>query len=115
MWRGDDGRFHTIALPDPGEVFTDVALAAIEQVLDQANYEDIAELVERRELAVVEYWEDRPVDGEAEAPFVDLPPPMGLFNRVVASLSELEAALTEVDPRWELDVVTALDDLVEAD
>jgi hypothetical protein len=113
MWREDDGGFHTVALPDPGEVFTDAALAAIEQVLAQAKVEDIAELVERRELAVVEYWDDRPVDGEAEAPFVDLTPPIGLFDRVVASLSELETALAEVDPRWGLDVATALDDLVE--
>jgi hypothetical protein len=115
MWRGDDGRFHTVASPDPGEVFTDAALAAIEQVLAQAKSEDIAELVERRELAVVEHWDDRPVDGEAEAPFVDSTPPIGLFDRVVGSLSELEAALAEVDPRWGLDVVTAFDDLVEAD
>jgi hypothetical protein len=115
MWRGDDGRFHTVALPDPGEVFTGQALAAIEQVLAQATSEDIAELVERRELAVVEYWNDRPVDAEAEAPFVDLTPPVGLSDRVVGSLSELEAALAEVDPRWGLDVATALDDLVELD
>jgi hypothetical protein len=115
MWRADDGRFHTVALPDPGEVFTDAALAAIERVLAQANSNDIAELVERRELAVVEYWDDRPVDGEAEAPFVDSTPPIGLFDRIVGSLSELEAALAEVDPRWGLDVVTAFDDLVEAD
>jgi hypothetical protein len=115
MWRGEDGAFHTVALPDPGEVFTDAAWAAIEQVLAQAKSEDIAELVERRELAVVEHWDDRPVDGEAEAPFVDLTPPIGLFDRLVGSLSELEAALAEVDPRWGLDVVTALDDRVEAD
>ena len=115
MWRGDDGRFHTVALPHPGEVFTDAALAAIEHVLARAKSGDIAELVERRELAVVEYWDDRPVDGEAEAPFVDSTPPVGLFDRVVGSLSELEDAVADVDPRWGLDVVTALDDLAGAD
>jgi hypothetical protein len=100
-------------LPDPGEVFADAALAAIGQVLARAKNDDITSLVERRELAIVEYWGDRPVDEEAEAPFVDLAPPSGLFDRVVASLSELETALAEVDPRWGLDVATALDDLVE--
>jgi hypothetical protein len=39
----------------------------------------------------------------------------GHFDRVVASLSELEAALNDVDPRWKLDVVTAVDDLTTPD
>lgn len=98
MWRGDDGRFHTVALPDPGEVFTDAAVTAIERVPAQANSNDIAELMERRELAVVEYWDDRPVDEEAEAPFVDSTPPIGLFDRVVGSLSELETARLKSTP-----------------
>ena len=115
MWRGDDGRLHTVALPDPGEVFTGAAMTAIGQVLAQATPEDIAELVERRELAVVEYRADRPFDGEAEGLFVELAPPIGLFDRVVGSLPELEAALADVGPSWGLDVVTALDDLAGAD
>ena len=49
-----------------------------------------------------------------EAPFVDLAAPPGVFERIVVSLPELEAALAEVDPRWALDVVLALDDLVDA-
>ena len=115
MWRGQDGRLHTVALPDPGEVFTDEALAALEQLVAQADFEDVADLVERHELAAVEYWDGRPVDQDAEAPFAEMAPPTGLFDRVVASLSELEAALAVVDPRWGLDVVTALDDLVDSD
>jgi len=30
MWRGGDGRLLTVALPEPREVFTDAALAAID-------------------------------------------------------------------------------------
>ena len=115
MWRGNDGVLHTVALPDPGEVFTHAAWAAIEQLLDEADYEDVSDLVERGQLVVYDYWDERPVDEAAEAPFVALPPPIDLFDRVVASLSELEAALAEVDPRWRLDVALALEDLVEAD
>lgn len=105
---------HTVALPDPGEVFTDAALVAVEQVLNQAATEDVADLVERRQLAVVQYWASRPVDTETEAPFVDLPAPAGLVDRVVARLGELETALTHVDPRWGLEIALALDDLVDA-
>ncbi|WP_075012325.1 hypothetical protein [Geodermatophilus obscurus] len=115
MWRGDDGRLHTVALPEPDEIFTDAALPAVERVLERTDHEEVADLLERRELAAVEYWDNRPVDEETEAPFVDIPAPTGLFHRVVASLAELEAALAEVDPRWALDVALALDDLAGAE
>lgn len=115
MWRGGDGVLHTVALPEPGELFTDAARAAIEQLLDGADSEDVSDLVERSQVAAYEYWDKRPVDEAGEAPFVASPPPIDIFNRVVASLRELETALAEVDPRWRLDVALALEDLVEAD
>ncbi len=104
----------TVALPDPGEVFTDAALAAVEQVLRQAAAADVADLVERRQLAVVQFWDGRPVDIETETLFVDVPAPGALFDRVVASFSELDAALADLDPRWGLDAALALGDLVDA-
>ncbi len=105
---------HTVALPDPAEVFTDEALAAVGQVLDQASAEDVADLVERRQLAVVQHWEGRPVVTRTEALFTGLPAPAGLVDRVVASVDELETALADIDPRWGLDVALALDDLLDA-
>jgi hypothetical protein len=104
-----------VALPDPTEVFTAAALTAVQRVLDDAPGHDVESLVERLELSVVEYWELHPRDEEAEAPFVDMAVPSGHFDRVVASLSELEAALDDVDPRWKLDVVMAVDDLTTLD
>jgi hypothetical protein len=115
VWRGSDGRFHTIALPDPSEAFTSAAAAAVRQVLDKAEYDDVESLLERLELSLVEHWDTRPRDEEAEASFVDMPVPPRLFDRVVASLPEMEAALDEVDPRWRLDVAMAVDDLADMD
>jgi hypothetical protein len=102
-------------LPDPSEVLTAAALAAVRRVLDDAEADDVGSLLERLELSVVEYWDSHPRDEEAEASFVDMAVPSGQFDCVVASLSELEAALYDVDPRWRLDVAMAVDDLTEMD
>ena len=115
MWRSADGVLHTVAAPDPGRLFTDAAWAAIEQLLDEADHEDVSDALERGQWALYDYWDERPVHEAAEAPFVALPAPIGLFDRVLASLSELETALAEVDPRWRLDVALALEDLVGGD
>jgi hypothetical protein len=100
-------------LPAPSEVFTAAALAAVRQALDDAEGEEIESLLERLELAVLEYWAPYSSDDEAEACFVDMPAPSGLFDRVVAGLADLEAAIDDVDPRWRLDVVLAVDDLTD--
>ena len=81
-------------------------------MLTRADHEEVAELVERRELAVVRYWDTEPVDEQAEAMFVTMPAPAGLCDRVVVDLPELEVALTDVGPRWGLDAALAVDDLV---
>ena len=87
----------------------------MDQLLDAVDDKDLAGLVERRQLVEYDYWALQPVDEAAEAPFVALPPPIGLFDRRVASLPELEVALAEVDLRWRLDVVLALEDWIGAD
>ena len=115
MWRGSDGRFHTVALPDPSEVFTAAALTAVRRVLGDADGDDVESLLERVELSVVEYWDSHPRDEEAETSFVDMAVPSELFDRVVASLPELEAAMEDVHPRWRLDVAMAVTDLADMD
>jgi hypothetical protein len=115
VWRTRDGRFHVINLPDPTEVFTDRALAAVERLLEEVDDEAVSNLVERAELAVVEHWEPLPIDEELEAPFVDLSAPVELFDREVSSLPELEAAMAAIEPRWRLEVASALEELADRD
>jgi hypothetical protein len=100
-----------VALPHSSEVFAAPALTAVRSVLDEAESDEVESLLERVESSVFGYWDAHPTDEEAEAAFVDAPAPSGLFDRVVTSLSELEAALDVVDPRWRLDVALAVDDL----
>ena len=109
VWRGPDGRFHTVFLRDAGAVFTPSALAAVSEVLADVGDEDVEELVLRVQESVVEYWQPRPLDEQAEAPFVDQAPPGGLIDRTVTSVRELEDALMGVDPRWAIEVAQALE------
>lgn len=115
MWRGPDGRFHTVFLRDAGAVFTPSALAAVREVLADVSDDDVWELVLRAQGSVVEYWKSRPIDEQAEAPFVDQAPPGGLINRTVTSVGELEDALKGVDPRWGIEVAQALEVLDESE
>ena len=111
MWRGRDGRVHTVALPDPGDLFTEAARRAVQRVLEGVEGEDRDVLTERMELGVIDYWSARPVDETEESAFIAAAPPAQLFNSLVANTDELEDALRAVDPRWALDVIVAVDDL----
>jgi hypothetical protein len=115
VWRGPDGRFHTVFLRDAGAVFTPSALAAVREVLADVSDDDVWELVLRVQESVVEYWQARLSDEQAEAPFVDQAPPGGLIDRTVTSVAELEDVLKGVDPRWGIEVAQALEVIGDSD
>ena len=54
LWRGQDGRFHTVFLPLVGAVFTQAAVAAAREVLADVSDEDAEDLVMRVQESVVE-------------------------------------------------------------
>ncbi len=109
VWRGQDGRFHTVFLRDAGAVFTPAALAAVREVLAEVSDEHVWDLVVRVQESVVEYWGPRSVDVPAEAPFVDQAAPEGLIDHTVTSVGELEDVLKGVDPRWGIEAAQALE------
>ncbi len=78
--------------------------------LDDEGFQDA---VEDAEQELVEYWSSRTVDPEAEVPFGAAPVPAGTYSVPVADPAELLEALRRIDPRWRLDVLMALEDVLD--
>lgn len=113
MWRSADGVLHTVALPDPRTAFSARALPDVESMIEALDDERFQDALEDAEQELVEYWSSRAVDPEAEAPFDAAPVPPGTFDASVADSAELLGALRRIEPRWRLDVLMALQDLLD--
>lgn len=113
MWRSADGVLHTVALPDPRPVFSARTLRDVESMIEGLDDERFQDAVEDAELELVEYWSSRAVDPEAEVPFDAAPVSPGTFDVPVADSAELLEALRRIEPRWRLDVLMALQDLLD--
>lgn len=112
MWIDDEGRLHTVALPDPAEVMTDEFRQSFDTLIDR-HADEVTELISGEEDAFYASGINRgaPIDA-GERDFEGLPAPQDLLVGPVSSLEDLRARIEAVDARWRLDVICALDDYV---
>lgn len=108
MWIDADGVVHTVALPDPTDVMTDRFRTSLDQLISQDS-DAVAELIAEEQ--------DRFFDGEAvttdgEDEYASAAPPVGLLDKLVRTTEELRSTIADVDIRWRLDVLLALEDYV---
>ena len=113
MWRTEDGRLHTVALPDPGQLFTPEALAGAEAVLRDVGPDEAQELVDELQDETSLALDDVPVDQDEERRFAHTAPPLELVREVADDEEDLRRLVSDVDHRWRLDVAFALEDLID--
>lgn len=109
MWVTSDGRTNTVALPDPSYVLSDLAFdtwCELVETVPQVQLEQM--LTERFDAVLAKHPHPPDLDDE----YVGMAPPQAVVDRDLSTLDQLEQALNAVEPRWYLDVVDALRDLV---
>ena len=115
MWVTADHRLHTVAVPHPEELFTEPALETLVALLADLGMDAIDEIVETAETNIFELFLDTKVDLDAEAPFAEAAAPIEIFSALVYTRDQLAAAIDDIDLRWRLDVLMALQDLADTD
>ncbi|HET7900087.1 MAG TPA: hypothetical protein VFL59_02800 [Candidatus Nanopelagicales bacterium] len=108
MWVSDDGVQHVIELPDPADVLTPPALESFARLVSERGA-DLVELdLDDRLIALAETGFAPDTDGR----FVERAPAAGLLDGDLSSLDALDAALARIDPRWQVDLLFALQSLL---
>jgi hypothetical protein len=108
MWVTDDGVQHVISLPDPAEVLTPAALASFARLVADRGAERLELDLDDRLIAL----SDAGFEPDVEGLFTERAPAVGLLDGDVSSLDGLDASLGAVDPRWQVDVLFALQSLL---
>lgn len=111
MWITPDGRFNTVALPEPREVLTPRALTGLMRLRDAVGAERIGAELEQAEASFLE----PEFEPDADDAFVGVAPPVGLLDGEFDSLDALIEAVGRVPERWQLDILEALSDLNDQD
>jgi hypothetical protein len=109
VWVDDQGVCHTVALPDPTELMSDVFRQSLDQLIVRAQ-EYVAEAIEIEETRFFEERARLLVWDSAEAEFVGAAPPKGLMAEPVGTVADLRQLIREIDGRWRLDALLAVDD-----
>jgi hypothetical protein len=109
VWIDDENVAHTVALPDPTVVMTDEFRTSLDTIADgnRAALQGIVESAEMR--AYASDWSD--MNG-AET-HASVAPPGDLLKGRIVRPEDLASAIEQVDLRWRLDVIMALDDYME--
>lgn len=103
-----------MALPEPAQVFTPSSLVAVTAVLDGLTSEAREEVLEEMAMECLALWEadsERIVEADEEQ-FHAVAVPRGLFTAEPVDRTALREAVAQVHPRWRLDVVLAMEDIV---
>lgn len=112
MWVDDRGVFHTVALPEPTDLMA-------------LDFRDSFAVLVANDVAAVEavvtdeadrfYKEARGylLGTNVEFDYCELIPPRDLVRGNVHDLSHLRRQIREVEWRWRLDVLTAIEDYVD--
>lgn len=111
MWTDNRGIYHTVALPDPTTLMSDVFRASLDRLVADERAA-VAEMIESEENRF--YEEPRELlEGTADdGGYVEAVPPTGLMTGTVATTGELQVAIQSIDRRWRLDALMALDDYI---
>lgn len=109
MWVTADGIAHTVALPSPSELLTEPALSAFKNLRKGLGNEQLEELLEDEESAI---FDDTPAP-DTDDTFVGVSPPLAVLDGDLSTADLLVATVRAMDQRWRLDVVLALQDLID--
>ncbi len=109
MWVTADGKQHVLALPDPADVLTPAALASFAVLVAGEERDDLALLLDDRLLAL----SDQGFEADPEGVFVERAPAEGTLDGDLSTRAGLDTALAGIDPRWQVDLVVALQHLLE--
>lgn len=109
MWVTKDGRTNTVALPDPSHVLSDVAFETWNELIENVSHTELDQMLSER---FDEYLEQYPHPPDPDDGFVGVAPPAALVDADLSTTVQLNEVLDAVDPRWYLDVVHALRDLL---
>lgn len=111
MWVTSDGVAHTVALPSPSELLTEHALSAFENLRKGLGDEPLQGILEDEESAIF----DDTLAPDTDDTFVGISPPRAVLAGDVSTVDLLVATVRAMDPRWRLDVVLALQDLIDVE
>lgn len=111
MWIDRRGVCHTVALPDPTLLMSDVFRSSLDRLLAEAP-EAVAETVEIEEDRFFEEHLSATNGVPDDEGYVEAIPPERLMADAVATVGDLQLVIQGIDRRWRLDAVTALDDYI---
>lgn len=109
MWVTADGVQHSIALPDPSEVLGAQGLASFAALVAAADRDELELWIDDRLLAL----HDATFEPDTEGVFFERTPDIGILDGDLSTYDGLAAALDAIDPRWQVDLLLALHDLLD--
>lgn len=109
MWVTQDGRTNTVALRDPSYVLSDLAFDTWNELIENVPQAELELMLSERFDAVLAQYPHSP---DPDDTFVGVAPPAELVDADLSTPVQLTQVLDAVDPRWYLDVVDALRDLL---
>jgi hypothetical protein len=112
MWKDDRGRLIVSGLRDPVAVMSETFRRSLDLLVDQDSG-TVARALREAEARCVEAEAAFVADPLVEAKFRGVKPPGPLLTEQIASADELRELILQVDRRWQMDVITALDDYLE--
>lgn len=104
MWVTSDGVQHVLALPQPADVLTAAALTSYAELVRATPREDLELALDDRLLGL----SDAGFAPDPDGAFVERAPAEGLLDGDLSSIAGLDAALSAIDPRWQVDLLYAL-------
>lgn len=109
MWVTPDGVQHTLALPEPVDVLSARGLETFAVLVAAADRDDLELWIDDRLIAL----HDASFEPDPEGLFFERVPAAGLLDGDLSTLDGLAAALDAVDPRWQVDLLLALHDVLD--
>lgn len=112
MWVDDEGVAHTVALPKPRQLMTKSFRRALGALVDSHGAR-LDELLAEAEDTLLAGGALTPDEPEVRVIFEGRPPPAKILHGEPKSPEAVAEAVGQVDTRWRLDVVLALQDYVD--
>jgi hypothetical protein len=110
MWIDDNGVCHTVALPEPRMLMSDAFQQSLERTLTR-DREELASAIELEQVRVFGMVKRR-VRSADESDFAAAIPPPNLLSQQFNSVNELQRLIRQVDFRWRLDALEAIEDCI---
>jgi hypothetical protein len=112
MWVDEEGVAHTVALPKPQQLMTTSFRRARDELL-HSHRTRLDELLAEAEDALLTEGALAPDEPEVRAHFEGRPPPVKVLRGEPETPEDLAEAIGQVEARWRLDAVLALQDYVD--